>query len=88
MSLDVRLTGVKAEIEQALTALRTQGYRWESNSRYYPQRGETSKFAYYLNNFATPATVPPTQPAPAQNSNEPQPGPYDAVLGGKGRSKP
>ena len=31
MSLSVRLTGSKEEIEQVLIALKTQGYTWEGN---------------------------------------------------------
>jgi hypothetical protein len=83
MSLSVRLTGSKEEIEQVLTALKTQGYRWEANSKYYPQRGESSKFSYYLNNFV-PATVAPMSTNPDISTPVlPQPRPYDAVLGSK-----
>ena len=84
MSLSVRLTGSKEEIEQVLTALKTQGYTWEANSKYYPQRGESNKFSYYLNNFVR-ATVAPMSANP--DISTPvllQPRPYDAVLGSKG----
>jgi hypothetical protein len=79
MSLDVRLTGTKAEIDYTLALFKTQGYEWHGNSKYYPQRGETNKLAYYLSDVTAPPIIPAA-------TNEPQPRPYDAVLGGKGRS--
>jgi hypothetical protein len=83
MSLDLRLTGTKIEIEYTLALLKTQGYKWETNGKYYPQRGETNKLAYYLSDVTAPPIIPVVT---APNPNEPQPGPYDAVLGGKGKA--
>lgn len=83
MTLDMRLTGTKVEIDYTLASLKACGHKWTSNNKYYPQRNETNKFAYYINDV----TAPPIMPAPAQpiapGLSEPQPGPYDAVLGGK-----
>jgi hypothetical protein len=81
MSLSVRLTGSKEEIEQVLIALKTQGYRWEGNSKYYPQRGENSKFSYYLNNFVRATVVPMSTNPDISTPVLQQPRPYDAVLG-------
>ncbi|MCU0545886.1 MAG: hypothetical protein MUE44_27595 [Oscillatoriaceae cyanobacterium Prado104] len=83
MSLDVRLTGTKAEIGYTLALFKAQGYEWESNGGYYPQRSGINKVAYYLNNVTAPPIIPA---ATAPSPDEPQPGPYNAVLGGKGRS--
>ena len=84
MSLSVRFTGSKEEIEQVLTALKTQGYTWEANSKYYPQRDESNKFSYYLNNFVS-ATVAPMSTNPDISTPVlQQTRPYDGVLGSKG----
>jgi hypothetical protein len=84
MSLSVRLTGSKEEIEQVLTALKTQGYTWEGNSKYYPQRGENNKFSYYLNNFVRATVAPMSRNPDISTPVLQQPRPYDVVLGSKG----
>jgi hypothetical protein len=76
MTLDVRLTGTKAEIDYTLALFKTQGYEWKSNGEYYPQRRGVNKVAYYLFDVVAPPIMPAT-------ADEPQPGPCDAVLGGK-----
>lgn len=87
MTLDIRLTGTTVGIDYALAALKMQGYEWIANDKYYPQRGETSKFAYYLNDVTVPPIIPATPHAQSiAQSNDPQPGPYDAVLGNKSLS--
>ncbi|MEG4076415.1 hypothetical protein QUA30_27820 [Microcoleus sp. Pol14C2] len=78
----MRLTGTNAELKLCLSALLDKGFTWKSNGRYYPQRGEGNKYAYYLDDLQLPqigVAVPPT-PTPG----EPQPRPRDAVLGGQG----
>jgi len=75
----LRLTGTKSEIELVLAVLRGKDFFWKTNGKFYPQRGEESQYAYYLNDLQLPqlgAVVSPPTPA------EPQPRPWDAVLGG------
>lgn len=84
MSLSARLTGSKEEIEQVLTALKTQGYRWKGNSKYYLQRGKNSKFSYYLNNFVRATVAPMSTNLDISTPVLQQPHLYDAVLGSKG----
>jgi hypothetical protein len=77
----LRLTGTKSEIELVLAVLRGKDFFWKTNGKFYPQRGEENQYAYYLNDLQLPqlgATVPPPTPG------EPQPRPWDAVLGGQG----
>ncbi|MEG4805659.1 hypothetical protein QUB63_34260 [Microcoleus sp. ARI1-B5] len=76
----MRLTGTKSEIGITLAVLEGLGFTWKNNGQYYQQRNEAYKFAFYLYDLQ----VSPTEPT-APNPNEPQPRPYDAVLGGKGR---
>lgn len=79
MSLSIRVTATKIEIDRVLHSLNKQGFRWQSNGKYYPQtrstREEENLFSCYLNNVMEPV-------APTAN-NEPQPRPWDAVLGGQ-----
>lgn len=79
----VRLSGTNAEIKLCLAVLTDKGFTWDSNGKYYPQRGENNKFAYYLNNLK----LPKLGVAVAQTSTpgQPQPQPWDAVLGGKNK---
>ncbi|MBE9092935.1 hypothetical protein [Tychonema sp. LEGE 07203] len=76
-----RVIGTKTEITNTLAFLRTKGCVWNSKEKYHAQRGDANKFAYYLNNVRTPLVI-----TFAPNPNEPQPKPYDAVLGDKRRS--
>lgn len=78
----LRLTGTKSEIELVLAVLRGKDFFWKTNGKFYPQRGEDNQYAYYLNDLQLPqlgVAVPPT-PTPG----EPQPRPWDAVLGVQG----
>ncbi|MEG4990096.1 hypothetical protein QUB08_30830 [Microcoleus sp. BR0-C5] len=79
-----RVIGTKTEITNTLAFLRTKGCVWNGKEKYYAQRGDANKFAYYLNNVRTPLVITSAPTAP--NPSEPQPKPYDAVLGGKRRS--
>ncbi|MGL5063775.1 MAG: hypothetical protein ACRC62_27630 [Microcoleus sp.] len=83
---DIRITGTKAEITNTLTILRAKGCVWNSKEKYHPQRGDATKFAYYLNSVTAPLLIPSTSATTTQSNNEPQPRSYDAVLGGKRRS--
>lgn len=77
----LRLTGTKSEIELVLAVLRGKDFFWKTNGKFYPQRGEENQYAYYLNDLQLPqprAAVGPPTPG------EPQPRPWDAVLGGQG----
>ena len=78
----MRLTGTKSEIGVTLTVLGGFGFTWKNNGQYYPQRNEANKFAFYLYDLQMPQSQPTTS---AVQSNEPQPRPWDAVLGGKKR---
>jgi len=74
----LRLTGTKSEIELVLAVLRGKDFFWKTNGKFYQQRGEGNQYAYYLNDLQLPQfgeAVPPTP-------GEPQPRPWDAVLGG------
>jgi hypothetical protein len=58
--------------------LRGKDFFWKTNGKFYQQRGEGNQYAYYINDLQLPqfgAAVPPTP-------GEPQPRPWDAVLGG------
>ena len=79
-----RVIGTKTEITNTLAFLRTKGCVWNSKEKYHAQRGDANKFAYYLNNVRTSLVITSAPTAP--NPNEPQPKPYDAVLGDKRRS--
>ena len=81
--MNLRLTGTKAEVDNTLTALNQKGFRWNSNGKYYPQRGNSSEFSYYLNDVQLPAPTETVAPSPPAKPGEPQPRPWDAVLGGK-----
>ncbi|MEG4499223.1 hypothetical protein QUB05_19365 [Microcoleus sp. F10-C6] len=79
----LRLTGTKSEIELVLAVLRGKDFFWKTNGKFYPQRGDENQYAYYLNDLQLPqlgAAVPPSTPG------EPQPRPWDAVLGGQGEN--
>lgn len=74
----LRLTGTKSEIELVLAVLRGKDFFWKTNGKFYPPRGEENQYAYYLNDLQLPqlgAALPPPTP------REPQPPPWDAVLG-------
>ena len=76
----LRLTGTKSEIELVLAVLRGKDFFLKTNGKFYPQRGDENQYAYYLNDLQLPqlgATVQPPTPG------EPQPRPWDAVLGGQ-----
>lgn len=76
----LRLTGTKSEIELVLAVLRGKDFFWKTNGKFYPQRGDDNQYAYYLNDLQLPqlgVAVPTTL-------GEPQPRPWDAVLGGQG----
>lgn len=80
----LRLTGTKAEIELVLAVLRGKNFFWKTNGNYYPQRGDENRYAYYLNELQLPqveTAVTPVATAPG-SGDEPQPRPWDAVLGG------
>lgn len=85
MTLSMRLTGTKVGIEYTLVALKTQGYEWKGDNKYYPQRGSTSQFSCYLNDVTVPPIMPAASAVATQSDNESQPRPWDAVLGGKGQ---
>jgi hypothetical protein len=70
---EFRLTGTKEQIQHSLSFLRSKGCTWSSPGQYDPQKGETTKFAYYLNNLQVP------QLETAEDKLQPQPG--DMVLG-------
>lgn len=74
----VRLTGTRDQINQTLEFLSKSGCKYETDGKYYPQRGNKYHSAYYLHRLRGP--VQEIDP------DEPQPGPYDAVLGGKGKA--
>ncbi|MEG5031322.1 hypothetical protein QUB36_29850 [Microcoleus sp. AT8-B1] len=79
----LRLTGTKSEIELVLAVLRGKDFFWKTNGKFYPQRGDGNQYAYYLNELQLPqlgGAVPSTP-------GEPQPRPWDAVLGGQGTEK-
>jgi hypothetical protein len=50
----LRLTGTKSEIELVLAVLRGKDFFWKTNGKFYPQRGEESQYAYYLNDLQLP----------------------------------
>lgn len=80
----LRLTGTKSEIELVLAVLRGKDFFWKTNGKYYPQRGDSNQYAYYLNDLQLPqfgVAVPPPVPTPG----EPHPRPWDAVLGGNNK---
>ena len=81
----LRLTGTKSEIELVLAVLRGKDFFWKTNGKFYPQRGESNQYAYYLNDLQLPQLgTAVTSPAPTPG--EPQHRPWDAVLGGKRQS--
>jgi hypothetical protein len=82
MSLLIRLTGSEAEIAYTLTALKMQGYEWKGDNRRYPQRNDPNRVSCYLNDVTAPPLIQGTPVTTAQD-NEPQPRPWDAVLGGQ-----
>ncbi|MGL4621508.1 MAG: hypothetical protein ACRCZS_21015 [Chroococcidiopsis sp.] len=73
----LRMVGTQEEIKRMLQFFRDSDCLWHSNDKYYPQREGNGKFAYYMNNIQVPAD-------PIAQSDDPQPRPWDAVLGGKG----
>lgn len=73
------LTGTKSEIGATLSVLGGFGFTWKNNGHYYPQRSEVNKFAFYLYDLRMPQIQPTVS---AVRSDEPQPRPWDAVLGG------
>ncbi|MEG4317701.1 MULTISPECIES: hypothetical protein [unclassified Microcoleus] len=75
----LRLTGTKSEIELVLAVLRGKDFFWKTNGKYYPQRGDSNQYAYYLNDLQLPQLGVAVPPTPA----EPQPRLWDAVLGGQ-----
>lgn len=85
MSLLIRLTGSESEIAYTLTALKSQGYEWKGDCRRYPKRDDASKFSCYLNDVIAPSIIP-VSVEPIAQSDDPQPRPWDAVIGGKGRA--
>jgi len=56
-NMAVRLTGTNTEIKLCLVTLLDKGFSWDSNGKFYPQRNELGKFAYYLNNFQCDAVL-------------------------------
>lgn len=76
----MRLLGTKSEIYQILYFLKTSKCIWTSSDKYYPQKDNPNLFAYYLDDLKCPLLWFPPM---LVNPNEPQPQPYDAVLGGK-----
>jgi hypothetical protein len=80
--MNLRLTGARAELENTLNSLNQKGFRWTSNNKYYPQRGNSNECSYYLNDVQLPApTETVALPPPPTTPGEPQPRPWDAVLG-------
>ncbi|MEG4504236.1 hypothetical protein QUA81_08990 [Microcoleus sp. F6_B4] len=81
---DVRLTGSRDTIDQTLHFLTAAGCKWETNGKYYP-RGKLER-AYYLHKFRGPLqeSTDPTKAA-SPTPGEPQPRPWDAVLGGNNK---
>jgi hypothetical protein len=82
--MNLRLTGTRAEVENTLTTLSQRGFQWNSNGKYYPQRGNSNEFSYYLNDVQLPAPTETVAPSPpSATPGEPQPRAWDAVLGGE-----
>lgn len=84
MSLLIRLTGSEPEIVYTLTALKAQGYEWEGNNKRYPQRDNPRRLSCYLNDVIAPPLIPAVPTVTTRDIGEPQPRPWDAVLGGEG----
>lgn len=87
MSLLIRLTGSESEIAYTLAALKAQGYEWEGENKRYPQRDDPRRFSCHLNDVIVPLLIPAAPAVAAQDNNEPQPRPWDAVLGGKDKGE-
>jgi hypothetical protein len=50
-----RLIGSKQEILIVLEGLAHKGFKWKTNGKYYPQRDNPTRFAYYLNYLYVPS---------------------------------
>ncbi|MGL5060486.1 MAG: hypothetical protein ACRC62_10955 [Microcoleus sp.] len=78
---DVKLTGNKDTIKQLLGFLTESGCKWESDGKYYPV-GRLER-NYYLRKFRGPLRDTNSD----AQSDDPQPRPWDAVLGDKNNPK-
>lgn len=79
----LRLIGSKEEILMILAAFARKGFIWKTNGKYYPQRDNPNKFAYYLNYFYFTSINYEAFITNQSNDDDPKPGLFDAVLGGK-----
>jgi hypothetical protein len=99
----LRLIGSKQEILIVLSALASKGFKWKTNGKYYSQRDNSNRFAYYLDYLYVPfldyGVVSSSSPGfsvlaesfsgvDSSFEDEPKPRLFDAVLGGNNPPTP
>jgi hypothetical protein len=78
----LRLIGSKQEILIVLEGLAHKGFKWKTNGKYYSQRDNPSRFAYYLNYLYVPSVDYRPFDVSTSGFSDNQPRSGDMVLGG------
>lgn len=53
--MDMRLTGTKEEINEAIQTLRNWSVSFDWNEQFYPRRNEKDQYSAYLSNVEFPS---------------------------------